>query len=99
MRCGLQALALLRSISAQRVLQLVAQLRQNTVGNIRGLLGNKVNTNALGANQAHNLLHLVQQGAGSILKDKMCFVKEEDHLGLIQIACLRHHFVKLGEHP
>ena len=29
----------------------------------------------------------------------MCFVKEKDHLGFIQIACFRHHFVELGKHP
>ena len=81
------------------MLQLVAQLCQYAFGYVGWLLGDKVNTDALGTDEADNLFNLIQKGLRCILKNQMSFVKEENHFGFIQIACFRHHFVELGKHP
>ena len=77
----------------------VADLGQHHIGQVGGLLGDKPDRHALGADQPHHLLHLLQQGLGSILEEQMGFVKEESQLGLVQIARFGQHLVQLSEHP
>ena len=58
------------------MLQLVAQLCQYAFGYVGWLLGDKVNTDALGTDEADNLFNLIQKGLRCILKNQMSFVKK-----------------------
>ena len=81
------------------MLELVAQLGQDGIRDVGGQLGDEVDAYALGTDQAHHLLDLLQQTLGRVVEQQMGFVEEEHHLGLVQIAFLGQAFVELGEHP
>ena len=99
MSCNFKRFLIFRSVSAQSVLQFVTKLGQYAVGNVTGKLGDEVNTNAFGANQANDLFNFIKQGTGRIFENEMCFVEEENHLGFFKVASFRHHFVQFREHP
>ena len=81
------------------MLDAVAQLPQHGHGNVRGVLGDEVHAHALGADQAHHLLHLFKQRLGAVVKEQMRLVKEEHHARFVQIAHLGQQLVELAEHP
>ena len=81
------------------MLDLIAQLSQNAVRDIFGILGAEIDTDALGTDQLDHLLDLVKKGLAGLVEKQVGFVEEEDHSGLGQIAHFRHGLEKLGEHP
>ena len=80
---GLHRLLVARGEGAQRVLHAVAELRQNLVGNVERVLGDEIDPDALGADQPHHLLDLVEQRLGRIGEQQMRLVEEEHQLGLV----------------
>ena len=68
------------------MLDLISELCKNAVGNIPGVLSYKVNSDALRSDELNYLLYLVHQDLGSIRKKKVCFIEEEYHLGLVEVA-------------
>ena len=81
------------------MLDAVAQLAENAHGQVGRRLGDEVHADALGAYKAHNLVDLFQQRFAAVAEQKMRFVKEEDHPGLVQIAHFRQTLVDFAEHP
>ena len=81
------------------MLDLVVQLGQDAVGDVPGILGAEIDTHALGTDELHHLLDLLQQGLGSIGEQQMGFIEEEDHLGLIQVPHFREHLEEFGQEP
>ena len=66
-----------------------AELRQDFFRNVERVLGHEVDPDALGTDQAHDLLDLVEQRLGRLIEKKMGLVEEEDELGLRRITNLR----------
>jgi hypothetical protein len=81
------------------VLDAVAQLRQNGVGNVERILRDKIDAHALGADQAYDLLDFFQKRGGRVVKQQVRFVEEENQLGLFHVSDFGQLFEKLGEHP
>ena len=81
------------------MLDSVAQLAQHAHGDIRRGLGDEVHPHALGADQPHHLLDLLQQGLGAVAKKQVRLIEEEHHAGLVQVALLGQQLVQLGKHP
>ena len=52
----------------QCMLDLVTELRQNGVGNITWILGDKEDTYTLGTYELNNLLDLIHKSLGGIIK-------------------------------
>ena len=96
---GLYRLLLGRRVGPEGMLNLIAQLCQNIVRDVSGVLGDEVDAHALGADELDNLLYLLQQMLGNPLEQQMRFVKEEDHPGLLGITDLRQRLKQLREHP
>jgi hypothetical protein len=66
-----------RGEGAERMLDAVAELARDSVGNIDRVLGDEIDADALGADQADDLLDLVEQRLGRIVEQQMRFVEEE----------------------
>ena len=96
---GLEGLLVLGGVGPQGVLDLVAQLAQDVVGNVGGGLGDEVDAHPLGADQAHHLFDLLEQGLGGVVEEQVGLIEEEDHLGLVQIPGFGEVFVEFGKHP
>ena len=77
-----------RREGAQRMLDAVAELAGDLVGNVDRVLGDEIDADALGADQPHDLLDLFEQGRRRILEQQMRLVEEEGELGLVGIADL-----------
>lgn len=86
-------------VGPECMLDPVADLDQDAVWNVAGILGDKPHADTLGADEPHHLLHLFQQHLGCITEEKVGLVKGDGQLGLVQISRLGKHFVQFGEHP
>src|SRR5437879_6147121 len=81
------------------MLDAVAELSQRRVRNVAWILRDEIHANALGPNEAHDLLDLVEQNFWRIGEQQMRFVEKENELGLLGIADLRQALVELGQQP
>ena len=72
---------------------------EHLVGNVERVLGDEVDADALGADQADHLLDLVEQRARRLVEQKMRLVEEEHELGLVRIADLGQLLEQLGQQP
>jgi hypothetical protein len=63
---------------AQRMLDAVAKLSQHDVGNILRTLRHEVHADALGTNQANDLLDLLDERRRGVVEHEVRFVEEED---------------------
>jgi hypothetical protein len=81
------------------VLHPVAELAQHRIGDVGGVLGDEVDADALGANQADHLLHLLQEAAGGVAEQQVRLIEEEHQLGLLRVAHLGQLLEQLGEQP
>ena len=81
------------------MLYFVSKLPQYLVWNIRRALADKVNADALGTDQLHDLHDLVLQFFGINIEQKMCLVKEEHDLRLVCIAYFRKSLIEFRKHP
>ena len=73
----------------------VAQLPQHIIRNVRRILRDEINTDALRADQTRDLLDLVDQHLGRAVKQQMRLVEKEDKLGLVGIADFGQHLEQL----
>jgi hypothetical protein len=92
-------LLVLRREGAQRVLHAVAELPEHRLGDVERVLRHEVHAHALGADQAHHLLDLLQERLGRIAEEQVRLVEEEDELGLVGVAQLGQLLEELREHP
>ena len=92
-------LALFGGVGAQGVLNAVAQLSEDAVGNVRRALADKVDPHALGANQPYDLFNLLQQGLRRIAKQQVRLVEEEHQFRLIRVAELGQFLEQFREQP
>ena len=92
-------LGVARRISAQRVLDPVAELAQHLVGQVERVLRYEEHPHALGADQADHLRDPVHQRLGRIVEQQVRLVEEEHQLGLVRVADLRQVLEKLGQEP
>ena len=81
------------------MLNAVAQLPQNSVRNVNRRLRHKVHPHALGADEAHDLLHFLRERLRAVVKKKMRFVKEEHKFGFFQVSGFRQRVVDRIEKP
>jgi hypothetical protein len=79
----LHRLLVARREGAQRVLHAVAELAEHRVGHVERVLGDEIHADALGADQAHHLLDLLQQRRRRIVEQQVGLVEEEGQLGLV----------------
>jgi hypothetical protein len=70
-----------RRVGAQGVLDAVAELGQDAFGQVARVLGDEIDADALGADQADDLLDLVDQGLGRVVEQQVGLVEEEDERG------------------
>ena len=81
------------------MLHAVAQLAEHGVRDIERVLRHKIHTHPLGADQPHDLLYLVEQGLGRIVKEQMGLVKKEHQFGFVDITDLGQVLEQFGQHP
>ena len=86
---GFHRFLILRRKGAQRVLHTVAQLAEHSVGNIRRVLRDKIDADALGADKTDHLFDFIQQHLRRIVEQQMRLIEEEHQFGLVEIARLR----------
>ena len=99
MRRRFHRLLIARRESAQRMLYAVAQLAQHAVRDIQRVLGDEVNADAFGADQAHHLFDLGQQRRRRIVEQQVRFIEEEHQLRLFRVAHFRQVLKQLGQQP
>jgi hypothetical protein len=95
----LHRLLVARREGAQRVLHAVAELAEHGVRHVERVLGDEVDADALGADQPHHLLDLVEQRLGRVVEQQVRLVEEEHQLRLVEIAHLGQRLEQLGEQP
>ena len=74
------------------MLDAVAQLGQDADGHVARDLGDEIDADALGTDQADHLLDLVHQGLGRSVEEHVGFVEEEYEFREVEVA----HFGELG---
>ncbi len=99
LRRRLEAALFGRGVGAQGVLDAVAQLGQDAVGNVGRVLGDEIDADALGADQAHDLFDLFAQGVGRVVEQQMGLVEEEDEARLFGVADLGQLFEQFRQQP
>ena len=72
-----------RGEGAQRVLDAVAELAGDLVGNVDRVLGDEIDADALRADQPDDLLDLFEQRRRRVVEQQMRLVEEEAELGLV----------------
>ena len=77
----------------------VAQLAQDRVGDVGRVLGDEIDPDALGADQADHLLDLLQQGLRRIAKEQVGLVEEEGEFRSVGVSHLRQDLEELGHQP
>ena len=95
----LHRLLVARREGAELVLDAVAELAGDLVGDVDRVLRDEIDADALGADQPDDLLDLLQQGRRRVVEQQVGFVEEEGELGLVGIADLRKLLEQLGEQP
>jgi hypothetical protein len=88
-----------RRVGAQCVLYAVAELAQDHVGHVVGILRAEIDANAFRADQSNNLLDSLLQGRRAVIEQQVRFVEDEDQLGLIEIADLGKRLEQFGKQP
>ena len=96
---GFHRLLVARGEGAQGVLHAVAELSQHRVRNVERVLGDEIHAHALGADQAHHLFDLFEQGLGRVVEQQVRLVEEEHQLGLFRVAHLGQVLEQFGQHP
>jgi hypothetical protein len=76
-------------VGPQGVLDPVAELGQDRVGNVVGELGHEEDADALRPDQPDGLGDLVEEGVAGVGEQQVGFVEEEDQLRLLQVTDLR----------
>ncbi len=75
------------------MLHAVAHLGEHAFGNVERILRHEIDADALGADELHGLLDLLQQARRRFGEKQMGLVEEEHELGLFRIA----HFGQILE--
>ena len=81
------------------MLHAVAELAEHLVRDVERVLGDEVDADALGADQPHHLLDLLQQRLGRVVEQQVRLVEEEHELRLVEVADLGQLLEQLGEQP
>jgi hypothetical protein len=98
-RRGAHRALVARREGTQRVLHAVAELRQHGVRHVERVLRHEIDADALGADQPHHLLDLLQQRLRRVGEQQMRLVEEEHQLRLVRIADLGHFLEQLRHQP
>ena len=77
----------------------IAKLAKNIGRNIIRVLRDEINAHPFGADQSRDLLHLIDQGFGGVVKQQVRLVKEENELWFIRVANFGEVFEKFRQHP
>ena len=99
LRGGADGLLVLRRIGAQGVLHAVAQLGEDVDGHVARHLGDEVDAHALRADEADDLLDLVDQGLGGAVEEHMRLVEEEHEFRQFEVAHFGEGGVEFGHQP
>jgi hypothetical protein len=101
MVCGgcLDGFLVARGEGAQGVLDAVAELAEDLFRHIERVLRDEIDADALGADQADDLLDLVGQRLRRIGKEQVGFVEEENELGLVEVAGFGQLLEQFGQQP
>ena len=98
--CGLaEGVGVVGRERAERVLDAIAELRQDRGRDVGWGLRHEVHADALRSNQAGGPLDLLHEGIGCVVEEQVCLVEEEAQLGLREVADLGQDLVQLGQHP
>ena len=81
----------------ERVLDAVAELPEDRLGDVERALGDEIHPDSLRADEAHHLLDLVEQGLRGIAEEEMGLIEKEHELGAIEVAGLRQLLEDLRE--
>ena len=96
---GLDRLRVARREGAERVLDAVAHLGEHDVGHVERVLRDEVDADALRADQADDLLDLLEERLRRVVEEEMRLVEEEDQLRLLGIADLGQFLEQLRQQP
>ncbi len=77
----------------------VAELAEHGIGDVERILRDEVHADALGADQPHHLLDLLEQRRRRIVEQQVRLVEEEHQLGLVEVADLGQLLEQLGQQP
>ena len=77
----------------------VAQLGGDLVGDVDRVLSDEVDADAFGADQPDDLLDLLEECVGGVLEQQVGFVEEEAQLRLVRVANLGERLEQLGQEP
>jgi len=89
LRRGLHRLLIAWRERAQRMLNPVAELPKDDIGNVQRILCDKVNAHALRANQTNHLFDLFQQDLGRVVEQQVRLVEEKGQLRFLRVADFR----------
>jgi hypothetical protein len=99
LRRRVHGLLVARRERPQGVLHAVAQLAEDGVGHVEGILRDEVHADALGAHEAHHLLDLLLQSLRGVAEQQVSLVEEHHQLRLFPIADLGQPLEELRKQP
>src|SRR3546814_9925469 len=88
-----------RRVGAQGVLDTVAELPCDLLGNVDRVLGHEIDTDALGTDQPYHLLDLLLERLGGVLEQEVRLVEKEAELRLGKVADLRQLLEQFRKQP
>ena len=95
----LDGLLVLGRVGAEGVLHAVAELAEDVFRDVSGVLGDEIDTDALTADKADDLLNLLDEGLGGVGKEHVGFVEEENESWQLHVAYLGQLGVEVAEQP
>ncbi len=77
------------------MLHAVAHLGQHAFRHVKRVLGHEIDANALGTDELHGLLDLLQQSGRGIGKEQVRLIEKENELRLVRVAHFRQGLEQL----
>ena len=81
------------------MLDAVAELGQNAIGNIERILGDEINADTFRAHELDHLLHLIDEPLGGVFEQQMCLIEEENEARLVDVSGFGKGFEDFGKKP
>ncbi len=83
----------------QGMLDPVAELPENVLRHVVGILGAEIHAHALGSDETDHLFHPLKKGRRGVAEEEMGLVEKEDQTGPVQVADLGKILEELGQEP
>ena len=96
---GANCFLIARGEGAEGVLDAIAELAENGIGNVERVLGDEIDADAFGTNEADDLLDFLEERGRGFVEEQMRFIEKENEFWFGRIADFGKVFEEFGNEP